>query len=121
MCPLCSYIRFSAICASAVRAALKPQFKSEALRVAESNVKVLKTKAATACKFAQGCTQPGQITILHENHVFVSLVLGASITFRNIYLCLRRAISKVQSSPVPASCLKTVILSFDIFRLIVEI
>ncbi|XP_011615565.1 ATP synthase F(1) complex subunit epsilon, mitochondrial [Takifugu rubripes] len=43
-----SYIRFSAICASAVRAALKPQFKTEAMRVAESNVKVLKPKAATA-------------------------------------------------------------------------
>uniref|UniRef100_A0A674N9S1 ATP synthase F1 subunit epsilon n=2 Tax=Takifugu rubripes TaxID=31033 RepID=A0A674N9S1_TAKRU len=48
-----SYIRFSAICASAVRAALKPQFKTEAMRVAESNVKVLKPKAATACKFTQ--------------------------------------------------------------------
>lgn len=46
-----SYIRFSAICAGAVRAALKPQFKTEALRVAESNVKVLKPKAATSCKF----------------------------------------------------------------------
>ncbi|TWW56443.1 ATP synthase subunit epsilon, mitochondrial [Takifugu flavidus] len=45
-----SYIRFSAICASAVRAALKPQFKTEAMRVAESNVKVLKPKAATACE-----------------------------------------------------------------------
>ncbi|XP_071779774.1 ATP synthase F(1) complex subunit epsilon, mitochondrial [Centroberyx gerrardi] len=39
-----SYIRFSAICASAVRAAMKPQFKTEALRAAESNVKVLKPK-----------------------------------------------------------------------------
>ncbi|TDH10714.1 hypothetical protein EPR50_G00078680 [Perca flavescens] len=44
-----SYIRFSAICASAVRAAMKPQFKAEALKAAEANVKVLKPK--TACKF----------------------------------------------------------------------
>ncbi|CDQ69781.1 unnamed protein product [Oncorhynchus mykiss] len=40
-----SYIRFSAICASAVRAALKPQFKVEALKVAESSVKVYVPKA----------------------------------------------------------------------------
>uniref|UniRef100_A0A3Q3XCY1 Uncharacterized protein n=1 Tax=Mola mola TaxID=94237 RepID=A0A3Q3XCY1_MOLML len=39
-----SYIRFSAICANAVRAALKPQFKTEAVRAAEANVKVLKPK-----------------------------------------------------------------------------
>uniref|UniRef100_A0AAY5KY98 ATP synthase subunit epsilon, mitochondrial n=2 Tax=Esociformes TaxID=8007 RepID=A0AAY5KY98_ESOLU len=45
-----SYIRFSAICASAVRAALKPQFKVEALKVAESSVKVYKPKAI-ACKY----------------------------------------------------------------------
>uniref|UniRef100_A0A8C7MH22 ATP synthase F1 subunit epsilon n=3 Tax=Salmoninae TaxID=504568 RepID=A0A8C7MH22_ONCKI len=44
-----SYIRFSAICASAVRAALKPQFKVEALKVAESSVKVYVPKAV-ACK-----------------------------------------------------------------------
>uniref|UniRef100_A0A8D0CTT8 ATP synthase F1 subunit epsilon n=2 Tax=Sander lucioperca TaxID=283035 RepID=A0A8D0CTT8_SANLU len=44
-----SYIRFSAICASVVRAAMKPQFKAEALKAAEANVKVLKPKA-TACK-----------------------------------------------------------------------
>uniref|UniRef100_A0A672GMM2 ATP synthase F1 subunit epsilon n=2 Tax=Salarias fasciatus TaxID=181472 RepID=A0A672GMM2_SALFA len=42
-----SYIRFSAICASAVRAALKPQFKAEALKAAEANVKVLKPKTAS--------------------------------------------------------------------------
>ncbi|XP_030590166.1 ATP synthase F(1) complex subunit epsilon, mitochondrial [Archocentrus centrarchus] len=41
-----SYIRFSAICASAVRAALKPQIKAEAIKAAESNVKVLKIKTA---------------------------------------------------------------------------
>ncbi|XP_022597420.1 ATP synthase subunit epsilon, mitochondrial [Seriola dumerili] len=41
-----SYIRFSAICASAVRAALKPQFKTEALKAAEASVKVLKPKPA---------------------------------------------------------------------------
>ncbi|KAF0036477.1 hypothetical protein F2P81_011789 [Scophthalmus maximus] len=46
VCPLCSYIRFSAICASAVRAALKPQFRAEALKAAEANVKVAKPKAA---------------------------------------------------------------------------
>nr|XP_046251922.1 ATP synthase subunit epsilon, mitochondrial [Scatophagus argus] len=43
-----SYIRFSAICASAVRAALKPQFKTEALRAAEANVRVLKPKSSSA-------------------------------------------------------------------------
>ncbi|XP_010742784.1 ATP synthase F(1) complex subunit epsilon, mitochondrial [Larimichthys crocea] len=43
-----SYIRFSAICASAVRAALKPQFKTEALKAAEAHVKVLKPKTAAA-------------------------------------------------------------------------
>ncbi|KAI3356806.1 hypothetical protein L3Q82_003469 [Scortum barcoo] len=47
-----SYIRFSAICASAVRAALKPQFKAEAVKAAESSVKVLKPKAAAACEAA---------------------------------------------------------------------
>ncbi|KAM6981799.1 ATP synthase F(1) complex subunit epsilon, mitochondrial [Tautogolabrus adspersus] len=45
-----SYIRFSAICASAVRAAMKPQIRAEAVKAAESNVKVLKPKTA-ACKF----------------------------------------------------------------------
>uniref|UniRef100_A0AAZ3P113 Uncharacterized protein n=1 Tax=Oncorhynchus tshawytscha TaxID=74940 RepID=A0AAZ3P113_ONCTS len=44
-CVHCSYIRFSAICASAVRAALKPQFKVEAMKVAESSVKVYVPKA----------------------------------------------------------------------------
>lgn len=48
MCPFCSYIRFSAICANAVRAAMKPQVKAEAIRAAEANVKVFKPK--TACK-----------------------------------------------------------------------
>ncbi|XP_016891159.1 ATP synthase F(1) complex subunit epsilon, mitochondrial [Cynoglossus semilaevis] len=37
-----SYIRFSAICASALRAALKPQFQAEAQKAAESSVKILK-------------------------------------------------------------------------------
>ncbi|XP_068197375.1 ATP synthase subunit epsilon, mitochondrial [Antennarius striatus] len=41
-----SYIRFSSVCANAVRAALKPQFKAEALKAAEANVKVLKPKPA---------------------------------------------------------------------------
>ncbi|XP_037629074.1 ATP synthase subunit epsilon, mitochondrial [Sebastes umbrosus] len=41
-----SYIRFSAICASAVRAAMKPQFQVAALKAAESNVKVVKPKTA---------------------------------------------------------------------------
>ncbi|XP_063736670.1 ATP synthase subunit epsilon, mitochondrial [Eleginops maclovinus] len=41
-----SYIRFSSICASAVRAAMKPQFKAEALKAAESSVKVHKAKVA---------------------------------------------------------------------------
>uniref|UniRef100_A0A3Q2G902 ATP synthase F1 subunit epsilon n=2 Tax=Cyprinodon variegatus TaxID=28743 RepID=A0A3Q2G902_CYPVA len=44
-----SYIRFSAICANAVRAALKPQFRTEALKAAEASVKI--TKPKTACKF----------------------------------------------------------------------
>ncbi|KAJ0036093.1 hypothetical protein NQD34_004770 [Periophthalmus magnuspinnatus] len=43
-----SYIRFSHICANAVRAALKPQFKAEAVKAAEANVKVNKPK--TACE-----------------------------------------------------------------------
>ncbi|XP_075882350.1 ATP synthase F(1) complex subunit epsilon, mitochondrial isoform X2 [Nelusetta ayraudi] len=43
-----SYIRFSAICASAVRAAMKPQFKSEALKAAEANVRVFKPKPAAS-------------------------------------------------------------------------
>ncbi|CAI5647044.1 ATP synthase F(1) complex subunit epsilon, mitochondrial [Oreochromis niloticus] len=43
-----SYIRFSAICANALRAALKPQFKAEAIRAAESNVRVLKPQNKTA-------------------------------------------------------------------------
>ncbi|XP_035244609.1 ATP synthase subunit epsilon, mitochondrial [Anguilla anguilla] len=37
-----SYIRFSAICARVVRAALKPEFKLEAVKAAETNVKVIK-------------------------------------------------------------------------------
>ncbi|XP_024148166.1 ATP synthase subunit epsilon, mitochondrial [Oryzias melastigma] len=41
-----SYIRFSAICANAVRAAMKPQVKAEAIRAAEANVKVFKPKTA---------------------------------------------------------------------------
>ncbi|XP_075993190.1 ATP synthase F(1) complex subunit epsilon, mitochondrial [Genypterus blacodes] len=41
-----SYIRFSAICASAVRAALKPVPKAAALKAAESNIKVFKPKTA---------------------------------------------------------------------------
>ncbi|XP_075032924.1 ATP synthase F(1) complex subunit epsilon, mitochondrial [Mixophyes fleayi] len=39
-----SYIRYSQICAQAVRAALKPQFKVEAEKVAAANVKVVKAK-----------------------------------------------------------------------------
>ncbi|XP_020493842.1 ATP synthase subunit epsilon, mitochondrial [Labrus bergylta] len=39
-----SYIRFSSICASAVRAAMKPQVRAEAVKAAEANVKVLKPK-----------------------------------------------------------------------------
>ncbi|PWA30917.1 hypothetical protein CCH79_00010579 [Gambusia affinis] len=45
-----SYIRFSAICANAVRAALKPQFKGEALKTAEASVKVMKPKTASYFK-----------------------------------------------------------------------
>ncbi|XP_066522166.1 ATP synthase subunit epsilon, mitochondrial [Hoplias malabaricus] len=41
-----SYIRYSAICARVVRAALKPQFRTEAVRNAESSVKVTKLKTA---------------------------------------------------------------------------
>ncbi|XP_034027617.1 ATP synthase subunit epsilon, mitochondrial [Thalassophryne amazonica] len=41
-----SYIRFSAICANAVRAALKSEFKSDAMKAAEASVKVLKPKPA---------------------------------------------------------------------------
>ncbi|KAG7224329.1 hypothetical protein INR49_004636 [Caranx melampygus] len=36
-----NYIRFSAICASAVRAALKPQLRTEALKAAEANAERL--------------------------------------------------------------------------------
>ncbi|XP_013919042.1 PREDICTED: uncharacterized protein LOC106546651 [Thamnophis sirtalis] len=39
-----SYIRYSQICAKAVRAALKPQFKAEAEKAAGSNVKIIKPK-----------------------------------------------------------------------------
>ncbi|XP_053102893.1 ATP synthase subunit epsilon, mitochondrial [Hemicordylus capensis] len=39
-----SYIRYSQICAKAVRAALKPQFKAEAERAAGANVKIVKPK-----------------------------------------------------------------------------
>ncbi|XP_072528259.1 ATP synthase subunit epsilon, mitochondrial [Salminus brasiliensis] len=41
-----SYIRYSAICARAVRAALKPEFKVEAVKNAESSVRVTKVKTA---------------------------------------------------------------------------
>ncbi|XP_039547923.1 ATP synthase subunit epsilon, mitochondrial [Pimephales promelas] len=41
-----SYIKYSAICARVVRAALKPQIRVEALKNAESNVKVIKIKTA---------------------------------------------------------------------------
>ncbi|XP_006639769.3 ATP synthase subunit epsilon, mitochondrial [Lepisosteus oculatus] len=43
-----SYIRFSAICARAVRAALKPQLRLEAEKVAESNVKITRLKQASS-------------------------------------------------------------------------
>ncbi|XP_073438564.1 ATP synthase subunit epsilon, mitochondrial [Dendrobates tinctorius] len=39
-----SYIRYSHICARAVRAALKPQFKVEADKLAVANVKLIKPK-----------------------------------------------------------------------------
>ncbi|XP_033009535.1 ATP synthase subunit epsilon, mitochondrial [Lacerta agilis] len=39
-----SYIRYSQICAQAVRAALKPQFKAEAEKTAGANVKIVKIK-----------------------------------------------------------------------------
>ncbi|XP_063153067.1 ATP synthase subunit epsilon, mitochondrial [Candoia aspera] len=39
-----SYIRYSQICAKAVRAALKPQFKTEAEKTAGANVKIIKPK-----------------------------------------------------------------------------
>ncbi|XP_054465786.1 ATP synthase subunit epsilon, mitochondrial [Anoplopoma fimbria] len=41
-----SYIRFSSLCANALRAAMKPQFQSVALKAAEANVKVHKPKPA---------------------------------------------------------------------------
>ncbi|XP_053549052.1 ATP synthase subunit epsilon, mitochondrial [Bombina bombina] len=39
-----SYIRFSQICAKAVRSSLKPQFKADAEKAAVSNVKIIKPK-----------------------------------------------------------------------------
>ncbi|OCT67396.1 ATP synthase subunit epsilon, mitochondrial-like [Xenopus laevis] len=39
-----SYIRYSQICAKAVRAALKPQFKVEAEKAAAVNVRITKLK-----------------------------------------------------------------------------
>ncbi|XP_003229036.1 ATP synthase subunit epsilon, mitochondrial [Anolis sagrei] len=39
-----SYIRYSQICAKAVRDALKPQFKAEAEKTAGANVKIVKPK-----------------------------------------------------------------------------
>ncbi|KAG9259424.1 ATP synthase subunit epsilon, mitochondrial [Astyanax mexicanus] len=41
-----SYIRYSAVCARVVRAALKPQFRVEAVKNAESSVRVNKVKTA---------------------------------------------------------------------------
>uniref|UniRef100_H9GPZ7 ATP synthase F1 subunit epsilon n=1 Tax=Anolis carolinensis TaxID=28377 RepID=H9GPZ7_ANOCA len=38
------YIRYSQICAKAVRDALKPQFKAEAEKTAGANVKIVKPK-----------------------------------------------------------------------------
>ncbi|KPP58695.1 ATP synthase, H+ transporting, mitochondrial F1 complex, epsilon subunit-like [Scleropages formosus] len=40
------YIRYSAICARVVRAALKPELKAEAQKSAEANVKITKLKTA---------------------------------------------------------------------------
>ncbi|XP_026866565.1 ATP synthase subunit epsilon, mitochondrial [Electrophorus electricus] len=42
-----SYIRYSAICARVVRAALKPQLKTEAVKNAEASVKVTKLKTVS--------------------------------------------------------------------------
>ncbi|XP_059836366.1 ATP synthase subunit epsilon, mitochondrial [Hypanus sabinus] len=39
-----SYIRYSRICAQAVRAALKPQYQAEAKKVGDVSVKVNKPK-----------------------------------------------------------------------------
>ncbi|KAM8947719.1 ATP synthase F(1) complex subunit epsilon, mitochondrial [Pelodytes ibericus] len=39
-----SYIRYSQVCAKAVRAALKPQFKADAEKAAAANVKLAKPK-----------------------------------------------------------------------------
>ncbi|NP_001082749.1 H+ transporting F1 ATP synthase epsilon subunit [Xenopus laevis] len=39
-----SYIRYSQICAKAVRAALKPQFKVEAEKAAAASVRITKPK-----------------------------------------------------------------------------
>ncbi|KAL4655759.1 ATP synthase subunit epsilon, mitochondrial [Arapaima gigas] len=44
----CSYIRYSAICARVVRAALKPQLRGEVQKAAEANVKI--TKLKTTCE-----------------------------------------------------------------------
>ncbi|XP_023651205.1 ATP synthase subunit epsilon, mitochondrial [Paramormyrops kingsleyae] len=41
-----SYIRYSAVCARALRAALKPQLRVEAQKAAEANVKIIKAKSA---------------------------------------------------------------------------
>ncbi|NXA34281.1 ATP5E synthase, partial [Eudromia elegans] len=42
--PAFSYIRYSQICAQVVRAAMKPQYKAEAERVAAATVKIVKPK-----------------------------------------------------------------------------
>ncbi|NXK98957.1 ATP5E synthase, partial [Formicarius rufipectus] len=39
-----SYIRYSQICAQAVRAAMKPQYKADAERAAAATVKTVKPK-----------------------------------------------------------------------------
>ncbi|XP_050773790.1 ATP synthase subunit epsilon, mitochondrial [Gopherus flavomarginatus] len=39
-----SYIRYSQICANAVRAALKPQYKAEAEKAAVATIKIVKPK-----------------------------------------------------------------------------
>ncbi|XP_048879119.1 ATP synthase subunit epsilon, mitochondrial [Brienomyrus brachyistius] len=41
-----SYIRYSAVCARVLRAALKPQLRVEAQKSAEANVKIIKAKSA---------------------------------------------------------------------------
>ncbi|KAG9340652.1 hypothetical protein JZ751_021208 [Albula glossodonta] len=65
-----SYIRYSAICARVVRAALKPELKVEAQRAAEANVKINKPKQA--CKWERNIACPCSVDEYHHRLHFIA-------------------------------------------------